>query len=30
LEWGESKVTMRMWIIGAFFAFIGIIVAVIG
>jgi phospho-N-acetylmuramoyl-pentapeptide-transferase len=30
LEWGKSKVTMRMWIIGAFFAFIGIIVAVIG
>lgn len=26
LEWGESKVTMRLWIIGAFLAFLGIIV----
>ncbi|MDB4977942.1 MAG: Phospho-N-acetylmuramoyl-pentapeptide-transferase, partial [Candidatus Peribacteria bacterium] len=26
LEWGESKVTMRLWIIGVFFAFLGIIV----
>jgi phospho-N-acetylmuramoyl-pentapeptide-transferase len=24
LEWGESKVTMRLWIIGAFLAFLGI------
>jgi len=30
LEWGESKVTMRLWIIGALFAFVGIIVAVVG
>ena len=27
LEWGESKVTMRLWIIGAFFAAIGVILA---
>jgi phospho-N-acetylmuramoyl-pentapeptide-transferase len=26
LEWGESKVTMRMWIIGAFGALLGIII----
>ncbi len=26
LEWGESKVTMRFWIIGAFFASLGVIV----
>lgn len=25
LEWGESKVTMRLWIVGALFALIGII-----
>jgi len=30
LEWGESKVTMRLWIIGAFFAFLGIIIGVLG
>jgi len=30
LEWGESKVTMRLWIIGAFFAFLGIIIGVFG
>ncbi len=30
LEWGESKVTMRLWIIGAFFAFIGLVFAVTG
>ncbi len=26
LEWGESKVTMRLWIIGAFCAFLGVII----
>ncbi len=26
LEWGESKVTMRLWIIGAFFALLGVII----
>ena len=30
LGWGESKVTMRMWIVGAFFAGLGVIVAVTG
>lgn len=30
LGWGESKVTMRLWIIGAFFAFLGMIVGVMG
>lgn len=30
LEWGESKVTMRLWIIGSFFAFLGILVGVFG
>ena len=30
LDWGESKVTMRFWIIGAFCAFLGIIVAFAG
>ncbi|MEI8230315.1 MAG: phospho-N-acetylmuramoyl-pentapeptide-transferase [Candidatus Peregrinibacteria bacterium] len=30
LEWGESKVTMRFWIIGAFIAFLGIIVGMFG
>ncbi|OGJ57386.1 phospho-N-acetylmuramoyl-pentapeptide-transferase [Candidatus Peribacteria bacterium RIFCSPLOWO2_12_FULL_55_15] len=29
LNWGESKVTMRLWIIGGFFAFLGIVLAVI-
>ncbi len=26
LEWGESKVTMRLWIVGAFFALLGVII----
>lgn len=30
LGWGESKVTMRLWIIGAFAAFLGIIVGLAG
>lgn len=30
LNWGESKVTMRFWIIGGFFAFLGIVLAVMG
>lgn len=30
LHWGESKVTMRLWIIGGFFAFLGIVLAVMG
>lgn len=30
LEWGESKVTMRFWIIGIFMAFLGIIVGLAG
>ncbi len=30
LEWGESKVTMRFWIIGAFMAFLGILVGFFG
>jgi phospho-N-acetylmuramoyl-pentapeptide-transferase len=30
LEWGESKVTMRFWIVGAFLAFIGILIAITG
>ena len=30
LGWGESKVTMRLWIIGAFCAFLGMIVGVVG
>ena len=30
LGWGESKVTMRLWIIGAFCAFLGVIVGVVG
>ena len=30
LEWGESKVTMRLWIIGTFMAFIGIVIAMFG
>jgi len=28
LEWGESKVTMRLWIIGGFSAFLGIVIGV--
>jgi len=30
LNWGESKVTMRLWIIGAFMAFFGMIVGIAG
>ena len=30
LEWGESKVTMRLWIIGIFFAMLGIFVGMFG
>lgn len=30
LNWGESKVTMRLWIVGAFLAFLGIVLAVMG
>jgi len=30
LEWGESKVTMRLWIIGGFFAFFGVIIGIFG
>lgn len=30
LEWGESKVTMRFWIVGAFVAFLGVIVSFYG
>ena len=30
LEWGESKVTMRLWIIGTIFAFLGIIIGLVG
>jgi phospho-N-acetylmuramoyl-pentapeptide-transferase len=30
LDWGESKVTMRLWIIGSFFAFLGILVSIFG
>jgi phospho-N-acetylmuramoyl-pentapeptide-transferase len=30
LEWGESKVTMRLWIVGAFFAFLGILIGIAG
>ncbi|MBU0766186.1 phospho-N-acetylmuramoyl-pentapeptide-transferase [Patescibacteria group bacterium] len=30
LDWGESKVTMRLWIIGFFFAFLGIVVGIVG
>lgn len=30
LNWGESKVTMRMWIVGLFMAFLGIIVGLAG
>ncbi len=30
LEWGESKVTMRFWIVGAFMAFLGIVIGLYG
>ncbi len=30
LNWGESKVTMRMWIVGAFIAFFGVVIALAG
>jgi phospho-N-acetylmuramoyl-pentapeptide-transferase len=30
LEWGESKVTMRMWIVGSFLAILGIIIGLAG
>lgn len=30
LGWGESKVTMRLWIIGVFMAFLGVLVGVYG
>lgn len=30
LEWGESKVTMRMWIVGSFMAFLGVVLSVFG
>ena len=30
LEWGESKVTMRLWILGFFFAFLGIAIGMVG
>lgn len=30
LEWGESKVTMRMWIVGSFAALLGVIVGMLG
>ena len=30
LEWGESKVTMRMWIVGAFMAFLGVVISMFG
>lgn len=30
LNWGESKVTMRLWIVGLFMAFLGIIVGLAG
>lgn len=30
MDWGESKVTMRLWIIGGFFAFLGVIIGVFG
>jgi phospho-N-acetylmuramoyl-pentapeptide-transferase len=30
LDWGESKVTMRLWIVGGFFAMIGLIVGILG
>lgn len=30
LNWGESKVTMRLWIIGIFSAFLGVLVGIYG
>lgn len=30
LNWGESKVTMRLWIVGIFMAFFGILVGIYG
>lgn len=30
LQWGESKVTMRFWIVGIFMAFLGIVVGLAG
>jgi phospho-N-acetylmuramoyl-pentapeptide-transferase len=30
LEWGESKVTMRFWIIGGFVAFLGLVIGLFG
>lgn len=30
LNWGESKVTMRLWIVGIFFAFLGVLVGIYG
>ncbi len=30
LQWGESKVTMRLWIIGFFFAFLGVLIGIYG
>lgn len=30
LGWGESKVTMRLWIIGAFMALVGVIIGIAG
>jgi len=30
LEWGESKVTMRLWILGAFCAGFGVIIGILG
>jgi phospho-N-acetylmuramoyl-pentapeptide-transferase len=30
LEWGESKVTMRMWIVGGFAALLGVVIGIVG
>lgn len=30
LNWGESKVTMRLWIVGAFMAFLGVLIGIYG
>jgi len=30
LNWGESKVTMRFWILGVFFAFLGVLIGIYG
>jgi len=30
MGWGESKVTMRLWIIGVFFALLGVIIGIYG